>query len=201
MEVAFDLIGAYFVVDRDSHRVAARIVEVEAYGGDEDGASHATMYTKGREALRCDPGVLYMQFSYGMHTMTNMVAHARGRLGAVLLRAADDPLDGLERVRERRTSRKTHFLVGPGCLSQGMGTRLSDTLRPLGADSGVWVESGSDVGEIRASPRIGISRATEAHWRFFDANSMNVSKHRRGEIVQASDLDALIAGWPGNNPS
>lgn len=193
VRVAFDLIGAYIVVDRDNLRVAARIVEVEAYGGDEDGASHATMYQLGRKALRSDPGKLYMQVSYGMHTMTNIVAHSPGCLGAVLLRAADDPIEALDTVQQRRAPRSRDLLAGPGCLSQGMGTTLSDTLKPLGGASGVWIEPGSPAGEIRASPRIGISRAIDARWRFFEAGSDCVSKHRRGEIVVANDLDAIIA--------
>jgi len=196
VRVAFDLIGAFIVVDRDNFRVAARIVEVEAYGGDEDGASHATMYRSGLEALRSDPGVLYMQFAYGMHTMTNIVAHVGGGLGAVLLRAADDPTEGLALVQGRRDPKTSPLLVGPGCLSQGIGTRMSDTLKPLDEASGVRVEPGSPAEEVRASPRIGISRGTEARWRFFEGASRSVSKHRRGEIVHAGDLDAIIADLP-----
>lgn len=200
VRVAFDLIGASLVVDRDGFRVAARIVEVEAYGGDEDGASHATMYRAGRDALRSDPGKLYMQFSYGMHTMTNIVAHDSGGFGAVLLRAADDPTEGLALVQGRRATKSTQLLVGPGCLSQGIGTRLSDTLKPLGVGSGVWLESGAPAGEIGASPRIGISRGTAARWRFYDTASQCVSKHRRGVIVRASDLDNFIAELPSRSP-
>ena len=100
VEIAFALIGAIVVVERDNTRVAARIVETEAYGGPEDLASHATMYRTGRETLAHDADVLYMQLAYGMHTMTNIVAHKPGGFGAVLLRAAEDPIDGLELVRE-----------------------------------------------------------------------------------------------------
>jgi len=196
VRVAFDLIGAHIVVDRDNTRVVARIVEAEAYGGDEDGASHATMYKVGRESLRSDPGVLYMQSSYGIHTMTNIVAHDPGALGAVLLRAAEDPVEGLEPVRERRAPRESQLLVGPGSLSKGVGTRLSDTMASLGADSVVSILPGSPASEIMASPRIGIRRATGARWRFFDADSPCVSRHRRGQIVNASDIDNLIAQLP-----
>lgn len=200
VQVAFSLVGAVLVVDRDSTRVSARIVETEAYGGAEDDASHATMYKAGREALQSDPGGLYMQRSYGIHTMTNIVAHDRGCLGAVLLRAADDPVEGLELVRGRRAPRQTRLLVGPGCLSQGMGTRMSDMLTPLGAGSRIWIAPGTPVMEIRASSRIGIGQATEAHWRFLDANSACVSKHRRGDIVHLHDLAALIAQLPVLQP-
>jgi DNA-3-methyladenine glycosylase len=85
VEVAFGLIGCWLNVERDGQLVRARIVETEAYGGMEDHASHATMYRVGRETLAQEAGRLYMQFAYGMHTMTNVVAHRPGQLGAVLL--------------------------------------------------------------------------------------------------------------------
>jgi len=196
MRVAFDLVGAMLVVDRQGERVAARIVEVEAYGGMEDLASHATMYRVGRETIGSDPGVLYMQRSYGLHTMTNIVAHEPGQYGAVLLRAAEDPVEGLEPVRARRSPKEFALLVGPGSLSQGAGTWLTDTLRPLDAETGVMLVPGPPVAGVMASPRIGITRATEAKWRLFDPNSRFVSRHRRGEIIGERDLDRLIDQLP-----
>ncbi len=197
MRVAFDLVGAMLVVDRNGERVVARVVEVEAYGGMEDLASHATMYRVGRETIGSDPGVLYMQRSYGLHTMTNIVAHEPGEYGAVLLRAAEDPVEGLELARARRSPKESALLVGPGSLSRGAGTLLTDTLRPLGAETGVMLMPGPPVADIMASPRIGITRATEARWRLFDANSRFVSRHRRGAIVRHDDLGRLIAQLPG----
>ncbi len=196
MRVAFDLVGAIFIVDRDGERVVARVVEVEAYGGLEDRASHATMYRVGRETIGSDPGVLYMQRSYGLHTMTNIVAHEPGEYGAVLLRAAEDPVEGLELAKTRRTPKETSLLVGPGSLSKGAGTLLSDTLRPLDAETGIVLHPGPPVAEVRASPRIGITRAAKAQWRLFDANSRFVSRHRRGEIIHEHDLTGLIAQLP-----
>ena len=193
VEVAFGLIGAKIVVDRNGERVVARIVETEAYGGMEDGASHVTMYRVGRTSLASLPGALYMQLSYGLHTMTNVVAHRKGNLGAVLLRAAEDPLEGLSVAQARRFGRVNSLLVGPGNLSQGMGTRLSDTLKPLAPGTGVYVLPGDEPGEVRTGSRIGISRATHAPWRFFDGASRFVSKHRRGDVVHAADVPGLAA--------
>lgn len=193
LRVAFDLIGAMLVVDRVGERVAARIVEVEAYGGMEDLASHATMYRVGRESIGSEPGLLYMQRSYGLHTMTNIVAHEPGAYGAVLLRAAEDPVEGLELVKSRRSPRESPLLVGPGSLSRGAGTLLTDTLKPIGSESGVWIMPGSPPATVLAGPRIGITRAVDAQWRLFDGASRFVSRHRRGEIIGARDLSTLIA--------
>lgn len=196
LRVAFDLLGTMLGVDRNGERVVARIVEVEAYGGMEDLASHATMYRVGRESIGSDPGVLYMQLSYGLHTMTNFVAHERGSYGAVLLRAAEDPVEGLNWAKARRSPKESALLVGPGSLSKGMGTLLSDTMRPVDAETGVTLVPRAPVAGVRASPRIGITRSMEAQWRLFDGNSRFVSRHRRGEIIHEHDLTALIAQLP-----
>nr|MBA2470230.1 DNA-3-methyladenine glycosylase [Chloroflexia bacterium] len=133
---------------------------------------------------------------YGLHTMTNIVAHEAGEYGAVLLRAAEDPVEGLELAKTRREPKESGLLVGPGSLSKGMGTLLSDTMQPLDTETGIMIHPGAPVAEIRASPRIGITRAVEAHWRLFDSNSRFVSRHRRGEIIHERDLTGLIAQLP-----
>ena len=177
-------------------RVAARIVEVEAYGGLEDLASHAVMYRVGRESIGSEPGLLYMQRSYGLHTMTNIVAHEPGEYGAVLLRAAEDPVEGVELARARRSPKESALLVGPGSLSMGMGMLLTDTLKPIGAETGAWIVPGAGPALVLASPRIGISRAVDAQWRLFDGISRVVSRHRRGEMIERGDLPTLIAQLP-----
>jgi DNA-3-methyladenine glycosylase len=191
LAVAFDLLGQMLLVDRDGHRVAARIVEVEAYGGLEDAASHATMYVAGRRILATEPGHLYMQFAYGMHTMTNIVAHESGGLGAVLIRAADDPVSGLAIVQERRR-RGSPLLSGPGTVSQGMGITMQDLGARLDGRSGISIVPGQLVAEVHASPRIGITKAADAEWRLFDPDSAAVSRHRRGRRVTAVDLPEII---------
>jgi len=150
VRVAFDLVGATIIVQRDEGAVRARIVETEAYGGLEDGASHATMYKVGRQTLESDTGVLYMQRSYGLHTMTNIVSHMPGSLGAVLLRAAEDPVEGLELVRARRAPVMSAMLVGPGNLSRGVGTRLDDNLAPLCPSTGVFIVPGTPPAAVCA---------------------------------------------------
>lgn len=192
MRVAFDLIGCYLVVERDGSRIVARMVETEAYGGDEDGASHATMYRVGRQTLTHDAGRLYMQLSYGIHTMTNLVAHDPGKLGAVLLRAAEDPIVGIDVVSARMPNRDSGLLIGPGNLSRGMGTTLSDTLGVLTPETGVYLLPATATATVKAGVRIGITRAVDARWRFFDAESRQVSRHRRGDVVTGDMVDEIV---------
>ena len=69
---------------------AARIVEVEAYLGERDAASHARRGPTPRAAIMFGPpGFLYVYLIYGMYHCMNFVTEADGKAGAVLIRAAE----------------------------------------------------------------------------------------------------------------
>ena len=97
-EVAPDLLNKLMVAGGR----AGRIVEVEAYRGSEDAASHAFRGPSRRNATMFGPpGHLYVYFSYGVHWCANAVCLPRGTAHAVLLRALA-PVEGVEEMRVAR---------------------------------------------------------------------------------------------------
>ena len=150
---------------------AGRIVEVEAYCGPEDPASHAYRGPTPRTATMFGPpGHLYVYFSYGMHWCANVVAHEPGEVGAVLVRALA-PLRGVEAMARARPAarRPVDVANGPAKLTQALGID--------GADDGVDLrraEHGMSVLDDGIAPparpvvgaRVGITVATDRPWRF-----------------------------------
>jgi len=182
-EVAADLIGCILRSEKGHGSTEGRIVETEAYMGKEDLASHAARLRTGRVVSLVGPvGVTYVYRSYGIHAMLNAIAHGPGGTGAVLIRALQ-PLTGVEHMRARRGGVPDRLLcAGPGRLCQAMGITLDDHDVDLTQRGPllVYQSVGGAPPEIDVSGRIGISRAVDVPWRYFEARNVYVSAHRRG---------------------
>jgi DNA-3-methyladenine glycosylase len=187
LEVARDLLGAV-LVHRTAEGVAAgRIVEVEAYIGEEDPACHAAPGPTVRNApLYGPPGVAYVYLNYGLHYLVNAVTEAPGSPAAVLIRALE-PVDGLALMRRRRSRAPWRrgkpapadrdLCRGPGNLTTALGITLAQNRLPLTRPP-LTIERGASVDQVIWSPRIGISVGTEHHWRCVVADSPAVSGRR-----------------------
>ena len=174
--VARDLLGCYLVHHGARGRVAGRIVEVEGYLGPRDPASHAFRRTARSEVMWGRPGTAYVYLSHGVHACMNVVTEPLGRAGAVLLRALE-PIEGIPMMRRRRRVRALRLLAsGPGRLTKAMGITLAQNRADL-VTGPLYVAAGAFAREaIVATPRIGISAATEQRWRFVVRGSPFLSR-------------------------
>ncbi|CAM3866262.1 DNA-3-methyladenine glycosylase [Kibdelosporangium persicum] len=162
--------------------VRVRLVEVEAYRGGDDPASHCYRGRTARNDVMFGPaGHLYVYFVYGMHFCANIVSLTDGVPGAVLLRAGE-VVDGLELARTRRpTARKDAELAkGPARLTGVLGIdRAQNGVDLTDPDSPIRIYEGEPVGEIYSGPRVGVAVAMDVPWRFW-VDSPAVSVYRRG---------------------
>ncbi|AHH17371.1 DNA-3-methyladenine glycosylase [Nocardia nova SH22a] len=170
--------------------VAVRIVEVEAYGGDPAGPWHDPAAHSGRgrtprnAVMFGPPGVLYVYFSYGMHTCVNVTSGPDGLASAVLLRAGE-VIEGHDIARARRPAARTDadLARGPGNFGSALGIALSDYGTPLfDPASPIRLElpsSAVDPVHIAAGPRVGVSLAADRPWRLWLRDSAAVSAYRR----------------------
>jgi DNA-3-methyladenine glycosylase len=160
-----------------------RIVEVEAYRGLEDPASHAYRGQTKRNAIMFGPaGHLYVYFTYGMHWCANVVCGPESVPGAVLLRAGA-PVAGLDAMRAARPAarRDRDLCSGPAKLCQALGlTGERDGADLLGVHSSVRLctDGTGPPAEPGVGPRIGISVAAERPWRWWVPGDPNVSVGR-----------------------
>jgi DNA-3-methyladenine glycosylase len=176
--VARALLGRLLVHDTGGVRLVGRIVEVEAYGGPRDPASHAFRgETRRNRTMFGPPGHAYVYFTYGMHHCLNVVTGSPGRAGAVLIRAVE-PIAGLEAMARRRGPVPRHRLArGPGCVARAFGLSRNDdgvdlTCGPLWLADRPARRGGH---RVTISARIGITRAATRPWRFYLAGHPCVS--------------------------
>src|SRR5579871_1617748 len=184
--VARQLLGKVLVREGSASSVplTARIVEVEAYLGEEDPAAHAASgRTLRNSVLFGPPGHAYIYFIYGNHYCLNVSCEPEGQAGCVLFRALE-PLTGTERMAKARGielhSPKDFIRLtsGPGRLCAAFCiTRSGENGMDLTTDkSSLWIgEDGYKSGQIAVSPRIGITKAAEHPLRYFLAGNPFVS--------------------------
>jgi DNA-3-methyladenine glycosylase len=179
LEVAKKLLGCILVRIVDEDRLAGRVVEVEAYRGADDPASHAYHgRTKRNEVMFGEPGRAYVYFTMGMHWCLNVTTEKAGTAGAVLIRALE-PLEGIDLMAERRGRMALEELAnGPAKLTQALGIDGTLNGENLVTSRRLFLERGRGVKDAGASSRIGISAGREHEWRFFAKGSRFVSKKK-----------------------
>ncbi len=168
-QVAEDLLGAFLVHRVNGVKRIGRIVEVEAYIGPHDRASHSSRGRTPRNAVMFGPpGRAYVYFIYGMHHCVNVVTGPAGHGAAVLIRA-------LEPVRGLKGDTR-----GPGRLCRAMGiTKVLNGCDLRGRHLYVAAEADRPRPVLVRRPRIGVDYAgtwARRHLRFYIKNNAFVSK-------------------------
>lgn len=192
LAAARSLLGARLVSDPGDGTAArrvGRIVEVEAYIGEEDQASHARMGPTARNRVMFGPpGVAYVYLVYGMHHCLNVVTEPSSRPAAVLIRAVE-PVEGMDAMRaardaaserarrsgtaaaagapgsRRRPVADARLAAGPGLVAAAFSIDRRDTgLDLCDPASPLRLEAapaGEPAPDVEATPRIGIAYAAE----------------------------------------
>ena len=206
LDAARALLGARLVrVGDGGEPRVARIVEVEAYIGQDDLASHARFGRTARNAVMFGPpGIAYVYLVYGMHECLNVVTEPEGRAAAVLIRAVE-PVAGIRAMRAARAAvavrragttedrdraaRRLDALPaarlasGPGLVTAAFEITRADTgVDLLDPSAGLRLEAGVPPARVDVTPRVGIGYAAEPWrsrpWRLIDPVSPAVSGAR-----------------------
>lgn len=186
--VAQELLGKVLVHQVGGQRLAARIVETEAYMGVTDKAAHSY---GGRRTARVEvmygkPGLTYVFFIYGMYHCFNVVTREEGNPQAVLVRALE-PVEGIEQMAQNRFAKPYEQLSkaqlkgltnGPGKLCRALTIDKSCNGEDLCGSTLYLEEDSPNPFEMVVSKRVGIDYAEEAKdylWRFYIKDNPYVS--------------------------
>jgi DNA-3-methyladenine glycosylase len=190
--VSPELLGK-ILVRRDGRKLlVARIVEVEAYLGEDDPAAHSFAGRTARNAvLFGPPGYVYVYFIYGNHYCLNVSCLPDGTAGGILFRALE-PLLGIEEMARARCVEIAgprdllKLTSGPGRLAEAFGiTRKRDNEKDLtDQKSDLFVaDDGFPALEVQVTKRIGITKAVDHPWRYIVAGSPFVSGKKMLNVI------------------
>ena len=165
LQIAKELLGKILVTKWDGIETSGRIVEVEAYNGIIDKASHASggRKTNRNEVMYGKGGMAYVYLCYGIHHLFNVVTNEQGTPHAVLIRALE-PLKGID-IMLKRTNKKQldHTLTrGPGNVSKALGISFKHHSGQSLLSKDLFIAEDNFVlnkKDVASSPRIGVDYA------------------------------------------
>ncbi len=167
--VAKALLGKYLVHTIHDTTYIGKIVEVEAYLGPHDLASHSAKgLTKRTQPMFGPPGYAYVYLIYGMYHCMNVVTENQGHAAAVLIRA----LEPIKNIQSRTT--------GPGLLCKAMQITKHLNEHDLTSNNFYIADiSHQESFTIIKKPRIGVDYAgvwSKKFLRFYIKDNPFVSK-------------------------
>lgn len=168
--VAEDLLGKYLVRETEKSKIIGKVIEVEAYLGPNDKASHSYNYKKTERTIIMywKPGTLYVYFIYGMYFCLNVITGPEEMPCAVLIRKLY-PIDGIELMIENRKvnlgKNFKNLIDGPGklCMAFNITKEVFNGKDSCSIGSRLYFTQGEKIDQknIIKSKRIGIDYAEE----------------------------------------
>jgi DNA-3-methyladenine glycosylase len=177
------LVGVTLVHDLPSGRMAARIVETEAYVID-DPACHAYRgRTPRNSSLFLERGRAYVYFCYGCWHMLNVSSEEEGTGAGVLIRGLE-PIEGLEHMVSGKSRDASHEIArGPGRAARAFRIGARHNGMDLCGAGPLWLGTPiRKVGPIGVSTRIGLTSAADRPLRFYEKGNFCVSGPARFRI-------------------
>lgn len=177
LEVLGDIIGKIVVYNSLSEKLSARIVEAEAYIGEEDPACHAAGgITNRNQIMYGNSGHAYIYIIYGMYNCLNFVTEPKSKPAAILLRGAE-PVSGIDIMKSNSPNKSSSQLLnGPGKFCRSLGLSREHNGLDLTKNMIYLEDDLYKPKKIIKTERIGISTAKEKKWRYYDAASNCVSR-------------------------
>ncbi len=166
LQIAKELLGKVLVTKWNGILTSGRIVEVEAYHGIIDRASHAYRgrRTARNEIMYADGGVAYVYLCYGIHHLFNVVTQGKDIPHAILVRAIE-PINGVKEMLKRTGKKKPDDSLtrGPGNVSKALGIQVAVSGYSLAGKELFIADDGFAYTkkDIAVSARVGVDYAAE----------------------------------------
>lgn len=182
--VAKDLLGKIIVLVHNNKTLTAKIVEVEAYQGENDKASHSYGGISERNKVMFDAGgKLYVYLIYGIYFCANVVTGKAGHGDAVLIRAVE-PIDGVDLMFDNRETktRKNDISIrqltnGPAKFCEAFDIGKEHNGLSLNGNKIFLLNNKPiDDSNIITTTRIGISKSKKLKWRYYIKDNLFVSR-------------------------
>jgi len=179
LTVARELLAKHLVRCVGDAELVGMIVEVEAYRGSDDPASHAYKGVTPRNRLMFgEGGFAYVYFTYGKHHCLNVTTEKQGVAGAVLIRAIE-PINGMETMQKNRGTKRVHDLTnGPGKLTEAIDITKQQNGLDLTKGEELFIRKTQVEKDFEtvSAQRAGIRVGVEKLWRFYVKNNSFVSR-------------------------
>lgn len=183
LQIAKELVGKVLVTNWNGKVTSGRIVELEAYNGIIDRASHAFggRRTNRTEIMYAHGGVAYVYLCYGIHHLFNVVTHSKDVPHAILIRAIE-PIEGIAEMLVRTRKKKADYTLtkGPGNVAKALGIVTAHSGYSLRSKELFIADDGFVVAakQLRSTARIGVDYAGDdalLPYRFYLKDNLYVS--------------------------